>query len=661
MAERVYRPAHLLRLKIRLEDFDESVDPEAESTDKPFEQKLQRLNTKIASLQKKQSDLRANSPQSAELTKVSAEIRKNQRARKKLEGAEAQGAAQTLEKGDVFSIDIVVVATSFGLELNSPRVADTLTATFPFRDAPLISDIIRSAQVDLLVGTIPEEDFADPARWRLSFQRGVLRFRGYVDTWETSHDDADATVSISARSLESILIDGKVHPLSKSFRIDGDGEKISAYVQRILDKFPPTSGKTGGDQLKAVWYGATAESEPTLDRKSLIRSLQSAKSRNTAASGPIPPGTDAPALPPAEGDDPAAAVGPPGQPSSGQKTPSQEMAIWDLITQACNIAGCIPVYDPSLPEIGTIRPADSILLRPANTLFEEVDGGLRIPDGPLDGFNRTMTFQGRPIQSDLRFMVWGHNIKSMSTSRKLGRIKAPGIEVRSLNPDAPPAQRLVKVRYPEAKRGTKIGAKGEAKVDEIITRVIRGVRDEKLLKQIAVSLYHQMARQEMAVHIETDDLSSYIDPNSSEVPNDVPDLLKLGPGSPCRVTVAREVKQGDGKLIMSPLSEVFEKRTSEIRRFLTEQAGIFRPEQSQAVTDKMVERIAKSLSSARLTDIFYCRSVNHDWDTESGWKITMELVNFLEARSLPKNLSETDKADDAERRPGIHPGLRGLL
>lgn len=649
---RVYRPACMLRLRIRLEDFTEAADTEAQTERTPFDEKLRNLSKQLNLLRSTQAQLRAApGVEKATLKEIDRKVNQTRRSISTLEAEKSRTAAVTEDLGDGFSIDIITVPTSLDLELNGFRTADTLTATFPFRDAPLISDIIRSAQVDVYGGTVPAEDFANPARWRLAFARSVVMFRGYADSWDTDHGDDTAQVSISARSLESILIDGKMNALSKSFRVHGDGEKISTYINRVLEQFPPTSGKTGGDRLRAVWFGAAKDEEPVLNRKRLLRSLQTAQSRNDAAGG-------APQGDPTGGSTPPAqAVGTPGEPRMAQRVPGQEMSVWDLITQACQLAGCLPTYDPSLPttEDGVI-PADFLLLRPPQTIYEDVTGGVRIAGGAQDGFTRTFLdpITRDPIRSDIRFMVWGHNVGTFKTSRKLGRIKAPAVEVVSYNPDGAPAERLLSVRYPDTKRATRIGSKGEGKVDEVVTRTVRGIRDKELLKQIAVGMYHSMSRQEVSVDIETDDLASYIDPQQPEAHNNDPDLLRLRPGSPCRVTVAREVKDPSRGLVLSPLSELYEQRTSEISRFLREQFNRFRPDlpadERQTLVEKQTSRIATAIAAARLTDLFYCRTVTHTWNADSGWEISMELVNFIEARSLPKNLSTTDLKDDQKLR-----------
>lgn len=651
MADRVYRPAALMRLRIRLEDFVEAEDSEAQTEAEPFDEKIKAIDARLTTLTSTQAQLRARGGNTQALqADIDRQVRRARRARKALEEQKSRTASLTQEQGDGFSIDITTVPISLDVDLNGFRIADQINATFPFRDAPLVSQIIRACQVDILGGTVPQEDFANPGRWRLSFQRSVIMFRGFADTWETEHDEGNAVVSISARSMESILIDGKMNPLSKSFRINGEGEKISTYVNRILEQFPPTSGKSGGDQLRAVWFGANPDEEPVLSRKTLMRSLQTAQSRNKSGGGAAQGSPSGPG-------GPQAAVGTPGQPRMAQKVPGQEMSVWDLISQACQLANCLPTYDPSLPttEDGII-PADHILLRPPQTIFEDVSG-IRIAGGAQDGFQRTLRDPNTrdPITTDIRFMVWGHNIKAFKTSRKLGRIKAPTVEVRSYNPDAEPGQRCLAVRYPETKRGTRIGGKGEGKVNEVVVRNVAGIRDKELLKQIAVGLYHQMSRQEVSVEIETDDLASFIDPtDDTQIPNDNADLLRMRAGSPCRVTVAREVKDPSRGLVLSPLSEIFEKRTSEISRFLREQFDRFLPNITATERDGLVEqqtdRIATALSAARISDLFYCRSVGHSWTVDDGWTISMELVNFVEARALPRNLSDTDFQDDQQAR-----------
>lgn len=655
---RVYRPVAVVRLTLRLEDFARGdTDPPTEEL--PFDAQLTQLSKAETNLQAVLAQARARGSAST----VSDAVK--QLAKVKVELASLRSrepVARALEEvsSDPFSVPpFLTVPVEVDVELNSWRTADTATMTIPFRDAPLPDQVVRAALVEVFMGTVKSEDFATPDRWRLPLDRQNLVFRGYADKWDTNHSGEDATVTIEARDLTSILMDEKVHPMSPIFRVKGAGEPITQYVNRVLASLPVTRGKGGQGQLKALMYRASQE--PVLSRKLLNRALQTAKSR-TEAEGPV---AQDPALP--GGTDPGAIEGA-GEPRVATEQP-QETTAWDLITTACGLVGLVPTYDPAVlppPSVflagGTVAAAETVgdflLLRPPQTVFDTVDGGVKIEGGPQDGFSRELPDPNSPVRSlvpsEVRFMVWGRNIKDFNTSRKLGKVKAPAVEVISYNPDAPADQRVMRARFPPSgdKRVTKIGATGQGRVEEVVTRYAR-VRDKAQLQQTAVALYHALSRPEMEVTIETDDLASYIDPTRPEQHNENPDLLKLRHGTPVRVVVARQVQdpQAGNSLVMTPLSELFERRTGELRRWLLEQNQRYRPaldpELSRAVTEEAVSRITTAIGNRNQVDLFYTRSVQHKWSVEEGWSGTIKLVNYMEVRNDPKALSKT--AQDADR------------
>lgn len=671
---RVYRPAALLRLQIRLEDFSEAGDPPVPTEGEPFPGLVKQLTAAEANLTQALAQARARASR-ANASAVSDLTRRLAGVRAQLDQIKSsQPNARVIQEalGDVFSVNFLAVPTEVSVELNSWRIADTCTATLAYKDAPLVSQVIRSALLEVYLGTVPVADFGTPDRWRLTLDRTNLMFRGYIDEWRTSHSGDDATVTLEARSMEAILMDTKIHPLSPIFRPRGEAEPITKYINRVLASIPATGDQKGGTQLKALMY--RAQSEPALSRKLLSRQLQTAESRNQAdgqvATAPVDVG----------GTDPGQVEGA-GTPRLTPDQAPEDISAWDLITKACILVGVVPTYDPALatssPEFtgpgGQQRPTETIgdflLLRPPQTLFDKVGGGVKIEGGAQDGFSRQLPDPQSPIHAldtqDIRFMVWGRNIKEFSTGRKLGRIKAPAVEVVSYNPDAPPHLRNLRARFPKTHRGTRIGATGSGKVDEVVTRIVRPpIRDLAQLEQIAVALHHAIARQELTVTIETDDLSSYIDPTRPETHNENPDLLKLRHGTPVRVVVAKQVSnpvQGNS-LVLTPLSEVFERRTDELRRFLLEQNQRYRPDLdpdiSRILVDTMVQRISTALQSARQVDLFYTRAIQHRWNSAEGWDAKIELVNYMEARSLPAALSVDDqKADAVMRLPagGIPP------
>ncbi len=650
---RTYRPSAFLKLFVRLEDFTEAEDDSAVSDDKPTPDLLKKAHDdEQAALDAMASDAAAAARSGwAPDPGLRAQL---DQARERIKTA---GTAKPDASGDPYSVEFVCIPLTADVEQNSFRTADTLNATLLFKDAPLYSDIIRSAIVELWLGEIPAADFATPDRWHLPVTGNpaptpdpngdgyifhgppYIQFRGYVDDWETSHDDANATVAISARSMESVLIDAKINPHAREYRIKGDGEPITAYVNRILAQLPATAGKVGNAAIRCKMYRDDIFKTPILKRDDLSRSLQSAKSQNQAAgtaagqvgisgTGDIPAGTD-----------PGQVAGT-GEPMLPVKAPGMEMSCWELITQACQIAGLLATYDPGLD-------TENIVLRPPQTLFEDSPSTLKLPSGSPDGFERTLTnpSSGQTVDSQIRLMVWGHNIKRLTTKRKLGRIRAPAVEVISYNPDAKPDKSTPRVRFPPVYRAQKISAKGGGKIDHVVTRNVFPVRDPDTLLAIAITTYHELARQELNVEIETDEMSSYIDPTHPEGRN--PDLLRLRPGSPLKVTVARAVPTEASGFVLSPLQEVFEKRGDEIAKMILSQNNALSPSSDPSVNaQRAVQtalKIGQALKSARIQDVFYVRSCRPKWSTDNGYSINIELVNYLELRSAPKNLGAVAK------------------
>jgi hypothetical protein len=654
----LYRPACVVRMQIRLEDFGTDVDDDVATEALPFEQQLKRLVAAEA------RTLKAVSQSQASNDRVGAgqhrkELRNIRDQIARLRSQDAKARASTEQAGDLYSIEFSTVPHEASVELNSYRALDSAKITIPFRDAPLESEDIRSALIEIYMGVVPAEDFTTPSRWKLTLDRRNLLFRGYVEDWETSHTEEDAVVEVPARSMECVLHDAKVDPRSKIFRVPPGGETISQYINRVMANVPATSGRTGGDQFKAIFYRAT--DEPRIDGKLLARALQTVKSRNAAApgAGGVLPAADTGSTPAANAAPTAEMRVPPPQ--------ATDISAWDLIVQACEMVGCLPIYDPSLeardfthvaPLDGTSTQAlaaDFLLIRPATTIYETVSQGVKVTGGSPDKFERLLpavnATTNQLVPSEIRFLVWGRNITEMKTKRKLGRIKAPQVEVVSYNADAPAGDRVITVRFPTKKVVTRRGAKGEGGTNEVVRKIVYGVRDKEQLLKIANGLYHAIGRNELEVNVETDDPSSYMDPSRPEKEN--PDVLRLRSGSPCRVVVAHQVTEKDA-ITLSPLSEIYGRNTDELRKLMLEQQGRFRPERAEAsraaVVEQMLQRIATAKQASRRTDAFYVRNVKHAWSSEDGWSAGICLVNFVEARALAKNISAIDETQDQKQR-----------
>ena len=689
----VKRPGWLLRFYVRLEDFTNPLDDDAQSEDAPYAAGGQQLidqmtaqETNVAIAQAARASVRDlhNVQATNEAQTQLAQLRRHQTALK----SGGKSAAGDKSKGDAYSIEFATVPLDMDLDDKGFRVASELSASFPFVDLPLDPRIMRECRIEAWVGTIKVVDFATADRWMLAPVRSdttVLRFNGYIDLDEMTHNETEGVVHIKARSYEAVLIDGKINAMASAYRVKGNSEPITDYVNRILAQYPPTGGQTGGDVFQAYWYGGDPMKEPTIDRKTLVRSLQTAASRNAAA------GSTGGATPNPQADEQSPAADPHGQgDSAGGGSPAvvpgamaeSGISIWDLITQACELSGCIPLYRPSLPNPSTasqsgslskvqqVDPANCLLIAPAEAFLDDIQHGTTIVGGARDGFQRTFTTDnGASITSDVRFMVWGHNIKSLKLSRKFHRARPTAVEVRAYNPDASATLRVMSSRYPmvnkkaakgKGTRATRRTEKGHGKIDVIRTFILQGVRDQLALDQAAISLYHQLCRPELSIELDTDELSSYVDPLASQQSgalvssdNIDPDLLRLCPGSPVHVTVAR--KQDTGGLVISSLSDFYSNKgtgtAAMIRAAATRWGNWLQIGQSQKKLDEMVSRIQTAYASAKLPEVFFCTAMHIHFSGETDFfSVKMELISYLDAMNAPNQISKDAETLNEARR-----------
>ena len=805
---RLYRPACLLRLHVRLEDFGQTDDSGAQDGAAPYssDKKLQLdqaqvLDATLAQAYAAQSGY--SKLTTLGLLKTSASLRQN--------AAKSSGKSSAGDNGpsDEFSVDFVTSPMELTIEDKGFREADTLEASFPFTDMPLNPLIVREIRVEAWVGTVKSGDFATPENWCLApvpSKTSVLRFNGYVDLAEMEADESANTVHIKARSYIGTLIDGKINQHAKAYRIgaatkpslrpvdlgagnidlnnrpvihnpDGSistvfsmtfgpeddgtwvlvpgvrfglnrkmapkeayawykatgqylgkfatmeeadvyanslhedqaviyastpgtnrtsGELLTVYINRILSLYPPTSGDTGGDPFRAYWYASPKEKEPTLDRKTLLRSLQTAKSRNV--SGGQDKSTDANAHkdPPAEGSDALGAgdAAVDGSPMMPPKAVTEDgMSIWDLITQACELCGVMPMYKPSLPPFVNpefsafstftagaaglatqtmIDPVNCLLVTPPEAFYDDITSAVQIKGGARDGFSRDFGYNsgGGTFTSDVRFMVWGHNLAKMKLARHMGKVRPTAVEVRAYNPDASDTLRVMSSRFPkhnpkkpkgQGRSAHKMTEKGGGKIDVIRTFVLKGIRDQKALDRAAVSLYHQLTHAELTMGLETDELASYIDPVASaaagalvENHNESPDILRLCAGSPVHVTVAKK-STDSADLTICSLSEFYDLKGDQIVDLLTKQNdrwGTFRTDGSLD-TNKLLDtaqKIQAAYRAAKLPTVYYCKGIRLQFKADDEFfHCSMELANYMPSND-PANMDQDNQAMNDVRK-----------
>ena len=679
---RLYRPAWFLRLHVRLEDFGQTNDSDAQDGAQPYGMAKQ-LQLDQSLTAENQLALATVSGGYSKATRVDL-LSLSKKLRRQAASGSAKSSAGDNGKADEFSVEFITTPMELTIEDKGFREADTLETSFPFVDMPLFPWMVREIRVEGWVGTVKSADFATPDRWHLEprmSQTSVLRFNGYVDLTEMEADAEANTVHFKARSYVSVLIDGKINQHAKAYRMAGKQETITAYINRSLSLYPPTSGDTGGDPFRAYWYASPAEAEPSLDRKTLLRSLQTAKSRNQAMNQPPGKQVNAQQDPPGEAADPngggdAATGGTPTMPP--QAVTADGMSVWDLITQACELCGVLPMYKPSLPPFKgpdgkDIDPANCLLVTPPEAFYDDISSAVTIKGGARDGFSREFGYgtSTGTFSSDVRFMVWGHNIAKMKLARHMGKVRPTAVEVRAYNPDASDALRVMSARFPlhnpkrpkgKGRSSHKMTEKGGGKIDVIRTFVLKGIRDQQALQHAAVAIYHQLCLPELTMGLETDELASYIDPVASqqagslvENHNDNPDILRLCAGTPVHVTVAKKSTDGADLTICS-LSEFYDLAGDHIVDLLTKQNdrwGAFRTDGSldQAKIEETARKIQAVYRAAKLPSVYYCKGVRLEFKaTDEIFHCSMELANYMPSNDPSKMDEETQEINDQRKK-----------
>lgn len=679
-AQGTNRPGVALRLLVRLEDFTNDDGDQAQAEGTPAKSTSDKIIQAASDLAHLKAVRDASGEFDAQLDKEVV-LSKARAARVRTgKTASTDAAAPANVPADASTIEIGAVPLDYTLDLNGFRTADKLDFEVDLANLPIPPDLVRSLFVEAFMDEVDVNDFGDPRRWIPRLYQSPPMFRGYADEESMTLDDSKLSISVSAQSLEQRLMTLKINPFTRARQIAKGGEPITHYIQKLISTIPEFNGTYGAAMGVRMFPNVKDSDIPHLDSKLFKRSLQSAASR-AAAGGNVQGAPPAPV----EGEPADPAQDPSNGVPAGVGFPAMapqvvDVSVWDIITRAAELAGVIPIYDPSIVATDTNgRPllgANNILLVPPQNLMETPQNGTTIPGGPVDGFSREVTIGGTSkIFTNVRLFVWGSNIKNAKWGRKYGRQAAPRVRVVCHNPDAKAGSRVLTAVFPKTLRGTTVSAKGTTSagsgvqkghppIQEEVVRIIREVRDQAALERYAVALYHSIGRQEVTCTIETNDLTSYSDPSSGKTE---PDVLRLRPGACCRVMVGIQ-DPASPEMVVNGLSDLMSRRFNPafLRKALMANPAnpaVFGGDQQQqtAKIEAVLSKLENTFASTRLTDWFYVKNVQHRWSPDDGWSATIELATFQEARNLPSNLAPEDKAqNDALKavKPGTKPDAR---
>lgn len=397
------------------------------------------------------------------------------------------------------------VPVSASVDLPGHRNAATFNLAFAYKDLPIDPRTVKACAVDIYLGTITAENFADGMRGKVQagvkpsvldtsgfFGAGVsprLLLTGLVDEWEVEHNDDGSSVSVSGRDFRGVLIDTPIAADPKKATHLLDKLVLSKPINQVIEDLFATHPMMVGIPVRVSpeeWPNGTlpAPGAGAIGRNRRGAKGEKAGGRASAAGG------------------------------------SNQLKYWDVVVKLCFLVGAIPAF------VGT-----ELRIRPSRSLYDQQRAGFDplIPTPFAAGLRRaTDAISNKAIAPlQVRKMVYGRDIGSLSFTRKFAGYARPrqvccvSIDTRSA---AKAAGRVLKGLYPSEAIATRAFASGVKSMADTLYVPVPEITDVDRLGVIAQAIYEEMARGEISGTCSTNNLASFGGDNSD------PDLLKLRPG-----------------------------------------------------------------------------------------------------------------------------------
>ena len=466
------------------------------------------------------------------------------------------------------------------VELNSPRKADTARVTIPRSKLPVDPQIIRSATLQVFMGVVSSEEYAD-AMGGIGAPGLVLpdvvpegrpfagesneTFRGFVDSWEVTLDDAGGRIEISARDTTGFFIDAEI-PENPLRDIPAD-MRLDKVIEAMIsgDGLPEGVSRRGGlpGARGTAVVVETSRPVPTLSE---IKPPTWFTAKKKATKGK-------------------------------KKAPkSKDMKFWDMVTDLCVAAGLKAYIRPgkkpaNIPGLGYVLPAAEIVITDAATYYAGTT-------------------------SVKRSFLYGHNCSELKIRRVLGGTPTPTIEVRSYDWVA---DKQITGRYPPGKTVNMPAASGNGDSENVVVYELDelvGPDAETRAIEAARHIFDQLARGEFEVTVRTSAMNA--DPANDD--NELaPDMLYLRPGDSIRCLTdpakdANGIQSVDGEPL-SISSEEF------IARMV-----------SNGLPEEFATLVATAQEDPRVQQVFYTQTVAITYSHRSGYKFDVQAINYLDVR-----------------------------
>jgi hypothetical protein len=593
-------------------------------------------------------------------------------------------------------IDQRIIPTHCSVTLNSYRKADEATITIPFGRLPIDPRWLRAAAVQIYMGTLDPAEHSDGigpiyGESRLTLIGETTNpgiediisgaaevvsneiFRGLVDDWEVNQD-GDDTVEISCRDLTAVLIDSemptqglagipKTMPIDEVIRqiVIGDPAAQGVPPDRREERPRRLDARRDVRRLQVrleyittriTRVTAAIATDPTnIGLQNELTRLATKQASILAAlstSGSVAAAADAVPILAQRYGHPAfrglSVVNETGElvlPTIGQvKGPTYfdskgtakkarsggkgRISYWDFITDICVGAGYICyMRTPTLASSGGQLPQSELVISLPKTYY---------PDSP----------------DVLRSFFFGVNVDSLSVKRNFqGRNIPTGVAVSAI--EARTGQ-TISSRFPTEEQVNRPAANqaGVGDRTEYTTITLQdripGLDAQKTLDRIAESVYEQLSRGEFMVNIQTTTLNSILStPGGRELGQGITasglkegqtDMLQLRAGDPILIGIVPSSPD--------PVSPTVTQAGNFGALGLLEKGRVLKD--VFGFSDEAAALAAVASESDSVQSVFYTREVGIDFDQGSGFKFSIEAINYLDARNAVNKILEGRQA-----------------
>ena len=483
----IYRPSARVTLQLRIDEFEAypfQLEQDAPAAAAQASGTAAGASGTEAELERVQADLRTLRSRRLVLppAEYEAEVSRLEAKRRVLQHRKASSPTSrpdALSAGAPDAGRVVIgsiIPRSVELERRGINSADKCKVTLDYADAPIDPRVLRSAGIDVVIGTVSPTDYEAGMRGETRADGSLLslvpaaepgqalasatRFVGWVDDWNLDLDGEDGdSLVLHCRDMTAIVID---LPLPPDEGVDLT-LPLDQGIRELLDRSPTTRGIR-------VLMGKPGEENPPEAPTPSAAAPTTQKARRGAR-------------------------------SKRKRGGDSKMSAWDHIQDVCGSVGFVP----------TFFGFDLHIIEP-RTFF--TTGG------------------------SAKRMIYGRNLESLHFAKKLGGVKVPTVEVRAYDPDigralwarypvkagTPASGVFGQTDPPRATRAAEVTPSGVAD-DRLYNISVRGITDLQTLERVARSTFEQLARQEIEGSFVTYDLESF---DATEPA----DLLQLKAGDP---------------------------------------------------------------------------------------------------------------------------------